>query len=104
MSTVIERSFPKITEAGLDDLRRRIGVKIGNTIEPWCYEATRDNIRHYAHGIGDNNPLWCDPEYAAKTKYGSIVALPSFLFTTSRIISGYCGGLSGVGRDWRERR
>jgi hypothetical protein len=36
---------------------------------------------------------------------GSIVALPSFLFTTSRIVSGYCGGLSGVhamwaGADW----
>jgi len=97
--------FPKITEEGLDDLRSRIGVKIENTVEPWNYEATRDAIRHYAHGIGDDNPLWCDPEYAAKTKYGSIVALPSFLFTTSRIISGYCGGLSGVhamwaGADW----
>ena len=80
-------------------------MKITDTIEPWNYEATRDAIRHYAHGIGDDNPLWCDPEYAAKTKYGTIVALPSFLFTTSRIISGYCGGLSGVhamwaGADW----
>lgn len=97
--------FPKITEQGLAELRERIGVKITNTIEPWNYEATRDAIRHYAHGIGDDNPLWCDPEYAAKTKYGSVVALPSFLFTTSRLISGYCGGLSGVhamwaGADW----
>lgn len=97
--------FPKITEQGLAELRERIGVKITNTIEPWNHEATRDAIRHYAHGIGDDNPLWCDPEYAAKTKHGSIVALPSFLFTTSRIVSGYCGGLSGVhamwaGADW----
>ncbi|MFC3213278.1 MULTISPECIES: FAS1-like dehydratase domain-containing protein [Novosphingobium] len=107
MATTAEpkNKFPKITEEGLDDLRQRIGVKIENTVEPWNYEASRDAIRHYAHGIGDDNPLWCDPEYAAKTKYGSIVALPSFLFTTSRIISGYCGGLSGVhamwaGADW----
>lgn len=105
MSTQIERSFPKITEAGLDDLRRRIGVKIGATVEPWCYEATRDNIRHYAHGIGDDNPLWCDPEYAAKTSHGGIIALPSFLFATSRIVSGYVGGLPGIhamwsGADW----
>ncbi len=97
--------FPKITEEGLADLRKRIGVKITNTIEPWNYEATRDAIRHYAHGIGDDNPLWCDPEYAKTTKYGDVVALPSFLFTTSRIVSGYCGGLSGVhamwaGADW----
>ena len=100
-----ERSFPKITERGLDELRERIGIKIGATAEPWCYEATRDNIRHYAHGIGDDNPLWTDPEYAAKTQYGGIIALPSFLFSTSRIVSGYVGGLPGVhamwsGADW----
>ncbi|CAB3687454.1 acyl dehydratase [Achromobacter marplatensis] len=103
--TKTERSFPKITESGLDELRARIGVKIGATAEPWCYEATRDNIRHYAHGIGDDNPLWSDPEYAAKTLHGGIIALPSFLFSTSRIVSGYVGGLPGVhamwsGADW----
>ena len=82
------RKFPKITDEGLEDLRKRVGVKIEKTVEPWCYEATRDNIRHYAHGIGDDNPLWCDPEYAKTTKYGDVLALPSFLFSTSRIISG----------------
>lgn len=105
MSTTTERSFPKITEAGLDELRERIGIKITNPAEPWCHEATRDNIRHYAHGIGDDNPLWCDPDYAAKTRHGGILALPSFLFSTSRIVSGYVGGLPGVhamwsGADW----
>ena len=59
-----EARFPKITEQGLADIRSRIGVKIENTVEPWNYEATRDGIRHYAHGIGDDNPLWCDPAYA----------------------------------------
>ena len=80
MLDTVETRFPKITEEGLDDLRKRIGVSIGVTAEPWCYEATRDNIRHYAHGIGDDNPLWCDPDYAAKTNHGGIIALPSFLF------------------------
>jgi len=98
--------FPKITEEGLDDLRKRIGVPITDTLEPWNYEATRDAIRHYAHGIGDDNPLWCDPSYADRTSFKSIVALPSFLFSTSRIVSGYCGGLAGVhamwaGADWK---
>ena len=100
MSATTAAKFPKITEAGLDDLRRRIGVTIGDTLEPWCHEATRDNIRHYAHGIGDDNPLWCDPDYAAGTRWGGIVALPSFLFATSRIISGYVGGLAGVHAMW----
>jgi acyl dehydratase len=105
MQETLQREFTGITTEALDDLRLRIGKKIENTVEPWCYEATRDNIRHYAHGIGDDNPLWCDPDYAAKTKFGGIVALPSFLFATSRIVSGYVGGLPGVhamwsGADW----
>jgi acyl dehydratase len=97
--------FPKITDETLADLRRRIGVPITDTLEPWCHEATRDNIRHYAHGIGDDNPLWCDPDYAARARFGTIVAPPSFLFACDRIISGYVGGLPGVhamwaGADW----
>ena len=105
MPSETTRHFPTITDAALDALRKRIGVPIEDSVEPWCHEATRDNIRHYAHGIGDDNPLWCDPAYAAKTQYGGIVALPSFLFATSRIVSGYVGGLPGVhamwaGADW----
>jgi acyl dehydratase len=100
-----QRHFPKITEEALDDLRKRMGVLITDTVEPWNYEATRDGIRHYAHGIGDDNPLWNEPAYAEKTSYGTIVALPSFLFSTSRIVSGYVGGLAGThamwaGADW----
>ncbi|HET6609710.1 MAG TPA: MaoC family dehydratase N-terminal domain-containing protein [Rhodopila sp.] len=105
MNAESKRHFPKITDQALDALRSRIDVPIENTLEPWCHEATRDNIRHYAHGIGDDNPLWCDPAYAATTRYGGIVALPSFLFATSRIVSGYVGGIAGVhamwaGADW----
>ena len=99
------RSFPKIEESALEALRKRIDVKIEDTVEPWCYEATRDNIRHYAHGIGDDNPLWCDPEYASRSRYGTLVAPPSFLFACDRVISGYVGGLPGIhamwaGADW----
>jgi len=100
MNDSIDRQFAQITESGLDRLRERIGTRIENSLEPWCHEATRDNIRHYAHGIGDDNPLWCDPDYAANTKYGGIIALPSFLFACDRIISGYVGGLPGVHAMW----
>jgi acyl dehydratase len=94
------RLFPRITDEALDQLRARIGVRIENTLEPWCHEATRDNIRHYAHGIGDDNPLWCDPGYAARSVHGGIVAPPSFLFATSRLVSGYVGGLPGIHAMW----
>ena len=92
--------FAVITDDALDSLRRMIGVPIVDTVEPWCYEATRDNIRHYAHGIGDDNPLWCDPSYAAGTRYGTVIAPPSFLFPLNRILSGYVGGLPGIHAMW----
>ncbi len=96
MSDSLKREFVGITDEALDKLRQRIGVVIEDTIEPWCYEATRDNIRHYAHGIGDDNPLWCDPDYARSSRYGTLVAPPSFLFACDRVVSGYVGGLPGV--------
>jgi acyl dehydratase len=88
--------FSLIDDKSLSELRRLINVPIEETLEPWCYEATRDNIRHWAHGIGDDNPMWCDPQYAAGTRYGGILAPPSFVFTLNRSFSGYVGGLPGV--------
>lgn len=93
---VNQQRFSLITDESLGALRKLIGVPIEETLEPWCYEATRDSIRHWAHGIGDDNPLWCEPEYADKTSYGCILAPPSFIFTLNRPFSGYVGGLSGV--------
>ena len=94
------RRFAVITDDALDNLRRLIGVPIADTVEPWCSEVTRDNVRHYAHGIGDDNPLWCDPAYAAAGPHGRIVAPPSFVFALSRILSGYVGGLPGIHAMW----
>jgi acyl dehydratase len=92
--------FATITDEAVELLRRAIGVPITDTVEPWCYEVTRDNIRHYAHGIGDDNPLWCNPEYARTGPHGTLVAPPSFVFALNRILSGYVGGLPGVHAMW----
>jgi acyl dehydratase len=91
-----QQRFSVITDGSLAQLRKLIDVPIEDSLEPWCYEATRDNIRHWAHGIGDDNPLWCDPGYAAKTPYGRVLAPPSFVFPLNRTFSGYVGGLAGV--------
>ncbi|MHA1113699.1 MAG: FAS1-like dehydratase domain-containing protein [Alphaproteobacteria bacterium] len=90
------RSHQAITEEAIDELRQRIGEKISPQPDPWNYEATRDTIRHFAHGAGDDNPLWCDPDYAKGTRHGDLIAPPSFLFSCSRVVSGWLGGLPGV--------
>ena len=104
-----EKHFPVISEGELDRLRRRIGVKITHTLEPWITEVNRDAIRHWAHGIGDDNPLWLDQEYARKTRYGRTIAPPTILYAADRVISGYVGGLPGIhamfaGTDWTWHR
>jgi acyl dehydratase len=83
-----------ITEKMLEDVRKLIGTKI--RIEQCISneEATRIAIQKFADGIGDTNPLWTDPEYAAKTRYGTIVAPPSWVFS---VFSGVQYGYRGIG-------
>ncbi len=80
-----EREFPTIIDEALADLRRLIGQPVRRP-EPYIEVATRDAIRHWAHGIGDRNPFW--------TEHG--VAPPTILFAMDRIVSGYVGGLPGI--------
>ena len=66
--------------------------------------ATVDTIRHFVNGIGDANPLWTDSEHARRSRYGQIIAPPSFLYSVYWC-SGRTGGLPGVhgfhaGNDW----
>jgi len=89
--------FPTITGGALASLRGLIGKEVRRP-EPYIEVATRDAIRHWAHGIGDRNPFWA----AAR------VAPPTFLFAMDRIVSGYVTGLPGIhamygGTDFRWR-
>lgn len=69
---------PTLDQAAYDEARSLIGTPI--RVELWNHEASRDSIRHYAWGLGDDNPLWCDPAYAATTRWGGIIAPPTFFF------------------------
>ena len=69
---------PAIADDALAQARALIGMPI--RVEQYNYEATRDTIRHYAWGIGDDNPLYYDADYARKSKWGTIIAPPTFFF------------------------
>lgn len=85
MTQTYDRSRTKtdgvITDDGVQRMRNRIGVEIPE-LNPHNEIASRDGIRHYAHGIGDPNPLWTDPEYARRTRWGGVIAPPTFIETT----------------------
>ena len=80
MTTTIEKDLlsPAISDNALAEARALLGMPI--RIEQYNYEAARDVIRHYAWGIGDDNPLFSDPAYAGRTKWGTIIAPPTFFF------------------------
>ena len=68
-----------ITPAAIEEARGWIGRPV--RIEQYNHEAGYDAIRHYAFGIGDDNPLWCDEDYAARGPHGGMVAPPTFIFS-----------------------
>ena len=47
--------------------------------DAWNTGASADAIRHFAYGTDDDNPLWLDSGYAAKSRYKKLVAPPTFL-------------------------
>jgi acyl dehydratase len=74
-------TYGVLTEDGLARLRQRIGIFIKPPAVPHNYEVTWDGVRHFANGYGDANPLWCDRDYGQKTRWGSLIAPPTFLYT-----------------------
>jgi acyl dehydratase len=74
-----ERRVAEITEEGVARLRERIGIAVPYVMGPHYRVPNEDAIRHFAHAIGDDNPLWCDPEYAGKTRWEGIIAVPSMV-------------------------
>ena len=60
----------------LDFYRRHVGLEY--ECEGWITEASRDAIRHFAEGVGDDNPLYLDPSYAGASPYGGLITPPTF--------------------------
>ncbi|MFI6361392.1 MaoC family dehydratase N-terminal domain-containing protein [Nocardia sp. NPDC050630] len=73
--------FGVLTDQAIERSRRRLGIPNPQRNPPHNYQVTWDGVRHFAFGYGDDNPLYCDPEYAQRTRWGSLIAPPTFLYT-----------------------
>lgn len=51
---------------------------IDKSSKPVKNEVEKGAIRKFARAIGDDNPLYFDEEYAKTTRYGRIIAPPTF--------------------------
>jgi acyl dehydratase len=65
----------------VEALRQRIGIPRRVRRRPHHQQLTEDSFRHYAMAYGDDNPIFCDPEHGATTRWGSVVAPPLYPLT-----------------------
>ncbi len=54
---------------------------VGREVYGGRLEITADSIREYCEALEETNPLYLDPEFAAKSPYGGIIAPPGLLQT-----------------------
>jgi acyl dehydratase len=66
----------RITDEAIARLRARVGVAEPHPMPPHYSLPTTDTFRHVAEAYGDGNPLWCDADYAAKTRWDGPLAPP----------------------------
>lgn len=89
-----KQTFDHVTDEALAELRAEIGTEIKGP-PGHITEATRDGIRHFAMGIGDENPLWLDEDYAGKSRFGGLTAPPFILLAMNKTAWG-ARGLRGI--------
>lgn len=66
-----------ISEEAIKELESRVGIEA----QPLVYGIEKGLIRRFAAAVGDDNPLWQDEAYAAKSCYGGIIAPPNLILT-----------------------
>jgi acyl dehydratase len=89
-----ELATGKFTAQMLDDMRALIGTELRTEASINNEIATRMAILRFCEGIGDDNPLWTDADYASTSRYGKLAAPPSFIFAC---LAGIQVGWPGLG-------
>ena len=96
---------PGLWAGALEEARSLIGVELRRDDHRWNTEAHPDAVRHFCWGIGDDNKLFCDPEYGAGTRWKSGLAPGCFLYTVdSAVVAPKLRGIQwmygGTQWDW----
>jgi acyl dehydratase len=89
----------RITDAALEQMRDQLGVR--HPISgAWSRTANADAIWHFALGVGDDNPLWWDRDYAEKSAAGRMYAPPTFLYVATHEFPPPGADLPAGDADW----
>lgn len=94
MESEVKMAEARITGEMIEEMRSKVGLKLRIQHSIQNEDAVRIPILKFTEGIGDPNPLWSDLEYAKQTRYGTISAPPSWIFS---VFSGLQFGWRGLG-------
>ncbi len=89
-----------ITEAMMEDARRRLNLPLQSKDRPWHTQVTADNCFHFSRSLGDSNPLWFDEEYGAGTVWGGYIAHPLFVSSMAADRLSMSTGFPGIHAWW----
>ncbi len=98
MSTAVSSSYGRITDEAVAEINKTMGVE--RPMQQFNTAASEDTIRHYMLGLGDDNPRWTNPGYAAGTRWGGMIAPATFVqtcgFPRARGLPGVHGLFTGM--------
>ncbi len=94
----VPTQFPGLDDSSVEEARRLVGVDYRGAQA--TIEITQDNIRDYCNWTGSENPLFLDPEYAARTTWEGLIAPPTMV--GQAIIAPGLRGIQWIygGIDW----
>lgn len=74
-----EFTTAQVTSEAVAAMKARVGMaSVYSEPRETTTEAHIDTMRRYALGIGDDNPLWGDPQYGFSTRWRSPIAFPTY--------------------------
>ncbi len=83
-----EATAYEISEADIERQRQLIGVWETMKQNEYVQTASEDSIRNWAYGCGDDNPLFTNPAYAKKTRWGGVIAPGMMVGQINRTMKG----------------
>lgn len=77
-----------ITDEDIERQQAVVGYDEPNRTQEFHATLSTDAIRNFALSIGDDNPLFTDPDYAEGTRWGSVIAPPIMTAITNKPLLG----------------
>jgi acyl dehydratase len=78
----------EILDSDIERQRKLIGIWEAQKTAEYVQTASHDSIRNWAYGCGDDNPLFTDPNYAKKTRWGGVIAPGMFVGQINKTMKG----------------